>query len=503
MNRLLPASLLLGMLLVGCQQADRFAPERASSDGDGRNRDVPGEAREKLPPLSLDLQWRQNPLAKLPPDVPIEFVSEESDPETWKKLPKYWNDPNLNAATALLMPSPWTAVPLAGMAGQPVRIKVPAGLPKPTGIPEANQPTLAKWQLGRELFFDKTWLHGEKKSQSCADCHIPARNFTDTAPTHEGFNTPTLVNVVYNRYQFWDGRATHLEEVVQRTLEDERETERTDGSVHAWGGVIRRLRDNQAYRRRFAEVFGTVATQDNLGRAIATYLRTLLAGDSVYDRARAKQRARGGKELESADVEAVLTETDLPLLNRTGKKTASVAGDLFHGYRLFSGLDEHKLSCAKCHSGPLFTDGGFHNTGVGFRYGERDANWPESLGRYAHAPLGEKSDRLIGAFKTPTLRGLSHTSPYLHTGQITTTDRDGTTRSIPAATVEDVIRRYSLLIDPNPHLDPLLLDPKDRRTGFARLLDLNDEETDDLALFLRSLTGTPVDPAVASPPSAK
>jgi cytochrome c peroxidase len=491
----------MAFLLTGCQQAARFEPAQTDRAAEDRKGDDTERSRDKLPPLDRDLQWRENRFAKAPTPIPIEFVTEESDPETWKKLPKFWNDPTPTAVTSLLIPSPWTAVPLAGMAGQPVRIKVPHGLPDPRPhIPEANPPTLAKWQLGRELFFDKTWLFGEKKSQSCASCHVPSRNFTDADRAHEGYNTPTLVNVVYNRHQFWDGRAQYLEEVVQRSLEDERETERTNGSAHVWGGVVRRLRLDANFRRRFADVFQTEPTQVNLGQAMATYLRTLLAGDSVYDRARAHQRDRGGKELESADVAAVLTEADLPLLERAGKKPSSVAGDLFHGYQLFFDLvANRKLNCAKCHSGPLFTDGGFHNVGVGFEYGPKDDRWPETLGRYAYAPLGEKGPRLIGAFKTPTLRGLSLTKPYLHTGK--------------AATLEDAVRRYDRaapLEEPdrrddrpnlswNAYLDPILL--KDGEwPRMPRTLDLTNEEVNDLALFLRSLNGTPVDAAVASPP---
>jgi cytochrome c peroxidase len=483
MHRHVHVAFVGSLLLVGCQQAARFDP-----GGAGRSAEQKGDNSEakRDKPLDRSLQWQENQRAQLPPAILIEFVTLENDPETWKKLPKYWNDPTPTAAITLLTPSPLTAVALAGIP-QPVRIKVPRGLPDPRPhIPAANPPTLAKWQLGRELFFDRSWLY-EKKSQSCAECHIPSRNYTDSEQAHEGYNTPTLVNVVYNRRQFWDGRATHLEEVIQRTLEDERETERTNGSTHLWGGVVDRLRHNPFFLRRFREVFGTDPTQDNLGRAVATYLRTILAGDSVYDRALAHQRDRSGKEMESADVEAVLTEADLPLLNRSGKKPSSVAADLFHGYRLFFDLEKTRtVNCAKCHSGPLFTDGSFHNIGVGFDYNEKDSRFPETLGHYAHAPFGEKTGRLMGAFKTPTLRGLSRTAPYLHNGK--------------ATTLEDVVRRYNNLAGEwNLYLDPLLLKKGDW-PQLPRLLDLDDEEINDLALFLRSLTGAPVDAAVATPP---
>ena len=108
------------------------------------------------------------------------------------------------------------------LADEPVKLRVPLGLPDPTPfIPKDNSLTLAKWELGRRLFYDQSYLTPQGKT-SCATCHKPADGFADHQKNHDGFNTPTLLNCVYNKHQFWDGRATYLEEVVQQTLEDER-----------------------------------------------------------------------------------------------------------------------------------------------------------------------------------------------------------------------------------------------------------------------------------------
>src|SRR5262249_19885179 len=150
-------------------------------------------------------------------------------------------------------------------------------------IPETNPPTLAKWELGRQLFFSTVYL-SKKQTESCASCHVPERGFVWSTRKHGEFNTPTLVNVVFNRHQFWDGRATHLEQVVALSLEDELETD-SKGFRHTWGGAVRRLRESPKFNKQFDHVFGTNPTQDAVGKALATYLRTLLAGDSLHDRA--------------------------------------------------------------------------------------------------------------------------------------------------------------------------------------------------------------------------
>jgi cytochrome c peroxidase len=356
-----------------------------------------------------------------------------------------------------------------------VRVKVPRGLDDPREfVPASDPPTLAKWELGRRLFFDETWLT-DRDGQSCATCHVPDTGFADAKPGHSGgrdvVNTPTLVNCVFNKRQFWDGRAASLEEVVQQMPADEQSAAAPAGTFrHAWGGVVGRLRKDDAYVRRFKDAFGTGPTEDAVGRAVATYLRTLLAGDSVHDRALRAQAEAHSPTLEAAHYEQALDEAALTELGRAKANKADVARELLTGYRLF--YDRRKTNCVACHGGREFTDGGFHNLGVG---------WPaefepgKETGYFPHAPLGQKGRTLIGAFKTPTLRGLLRTAPYFHDGS--------------AATLEDVVRFHAEGGNRNDFLD------KEQRR-----LALDDGEMKALLLFLKALNGGPVDAAVAGPP---
>src|SRR5262249_16820347 len=149
----------------------------------------------------------------------------ESAPE-WTKLLAYWNE-----------------APAAGKEPTVVRVRVPVGLPDPTPhVPAASPMTRSKWELGRELFFDPTWLTAGGE-QACSTCHHPARGRSDAkADSAGGYNAPSLVNVAYSRRLFWDGRARYLEEVVQAAAADEREPKRAGPFRHVWHGVVGRLR---------------------------------------------------------------------------------------------------------------------------------------------------------------------------------------------------------------------------------------------------------------------
>jgi cytochrome c peroxidase len=478
----------------GCQPAGHYGQPRkivpVESSPQAQGKPAP------RPPLSADLRWQETPIVPPRPDTPIEFVHEETDRDEWRKLPAYWNAPaaltDPKQAAAVLGLAPLTAGALAALpqqGAQAIKIKVPPGLDDPRHyIPAANPPTFNKWELGRRLFFDKTYLTA-KGGESCADCHVPDRGYTDNRRGHQGFNTATLVNCVFNGAQFWDGRATYLEEVVQRTLEDEQETEQTDVFRHVWGGAIRRLREpvHVSISYQFTQVFGCEPTQDAVGRAIATYLRTILAGNSLHDRAVQRKAERRATALEPADYEAVLDDAALKALGREGKAKAEVAGELHRGYRLFYNQDtDHKANCVACHSGRAFTDSQFHNLGV---------NWfneyrPGVLfGRVAHAPLGQLNRYLLGAYKTPTLRSLSRTTPYFHDGQ-----QDD---------LKAVVRLHEIPTGPNGNwnyfIDPEFRDPKNPDN--RRRLDLSDADVNALVLFLKALNGDEVDPFIkAAPP---
>src|SRR5262249_52011325 len=143
-----------------------------------------------------------------------------------QQLPEFWNyfPPPASVMTLPIGQSPLGTVLALHAAEQQlvIKIKVPLGLPDPTPlIPDANPPTSARWQLGKQLFFDERWLTAGG-GVACAPCHKPAAGFSEPAAPLRAprMNAPGLINSVYNRHQFWDGRATSLEEVLQRRAEE-------------------------------------------------------------------------------------------------------------------------------------------------------------------------------------------------------------------------------------------------------------------------------------------
>lgn len=466
---------LLIIVVVGCQPAERYGPPPVAptpSKKSGES-ETPKAADNK--PLDPEIQWIDcdNPPK---PEALLDFIHAEKAPEIWSKLPKFWNAP------ANRQPE------LPGAATTAIQIKVPLGLPDPREyIPAGETLTLGKWQLGQRLFFDENWLEA-KPGTSCATCHQPSEGFADHQRTHrDGFNAPTLLNCAFKRRQFADGRAVLLEEVVQRTLEDEK-SDPEKPFRHTWSGVIARLRNKADYHEQFNRVFGqpvgrdngaekTNITQDTVGRALACYLRTLLSGDSLHDRAVEQARKRG-TPLQTADYEAVLDEAALAELGRDKTKKSATAGALMRGYQLFHGLDKSRplVNCYQCHSGRTFRDNGYHNLGIEISRPGKEG------GRFAQVPIGQKNRYLIDAYQTPTLRGLLRTSPYFHNGSV--------------GSLREVVEFYNKGAARNRYLDPLLRD-KDGRT---RLLGLNAEEIDALVLFLSALNGREEGEVLKMPP---
>lgn len=295
---------------------------------------------------------------------------------------------------------------------------IPTGLDPQRPIPADNPLTDAKVRLGRRLFFDP--LLSENRTVACATCHDPAQGFTTRDPVAIGVhgrrgrrNSPSLLNRAYATALFWDGRETVLETQALRPIEDQLEMGTTVAEV------VKRLDADAGYKAQFAATFPEGVSAANLGKALASFQRTLLLGESKVDRF------------------------------RVGETAALNASEL-HGLWLF----ESRGKCWKCHAGRNFTDEGFHNTGVGW------GKEPLDLGRYAVTKREE--DR--GKFKTPTLRGVVLTAPYMHDGSL--------------ATLEEVVAFYNRGGGKNPHLDPAL-EP----------LGLTKEEVRDLVAFLLALSG--------------
>jgi cytochrome c peroxidase len=290
----------------------------------------------------------------------------------------------------------------------------------------------------------------------------------------------------------------------------------TEATSSAWVEAIGRIRQIDGYAKHFPLAFGSPPTRDTVAKAIATFERTVLSGNSIVDRAEAAMRARtaGGRAKPTAgDYASVLSAavargdgTALKALGLSGRDEDALgqaAERLARGRALFFG----KARCNGCHGGENFTDNRFHNLGVGVTDGEL----PETvLGRFGSLPMGHKNPQLMGAFKTPTLRGLLDTAPYMH---------DGSLRSL-----EEVVDFYDRGGNANAFLDEKLRD-YDAETQFEQAratgrkyegpevkllgpnhkpiaplkLNLSVVEKRDLVLFLRALQGDPVDRAVSDP----
>ncbi len=292
------------------------------------------------------------------------------------------------------------------------------GLESPPAAPPESEPTEARVALGRKLFFDERL--SKDRSLSCAGCHDPAHGFADSRPRAMGVlgqvglrNAPSLFNRAYARNLFWDGRETSLERQALAPIENPLEL---GNSVSA---VVEDLRADEAYTDGFAKAFPDGLTAENIGRALASFERTLLLGDNGVDRFHAGQ-----------------------------------VGDLSDSARKGMWLFQSRGKCWRCHSGPNLSDERFHNTGV---------SWgadPQDLGRFevTHDP----DDR--GRFKTPSLRGVALSPPYMHDGSL--------------ATLTDVVKFYSQGGGKNPHLDAMIAP-----------LNLAPEEIEHLVALLEALTG--------------
>ena len=284
----------------------------------------------------------------------------------------------------------------------------------------ADNPTLpATVTLGRRLFRER--LLSRDRSLACVDCHRPDRAFTDGRAKAVGVygrqrprSVPTIVNRAWGEAFFWDGRIATLEEQVLQPIVAELEM---DLSID---DAVDRLSVTSPYPTAFQETFGRDVNGDDLARALAAYVRTIQAGASPFDR-------------------YVWGEPD------------ALSSDAQVGLGLFRG----RANCAACHAGPNFTDEEFHNTGV--FWGQQ----PYDPGRFTVTEVSED----IGKFKTPTLREIARTAPYMHDGSL--------------ATLEDVVDFYTDGGRPNPFLD-----------DEVRPLRLTEDEKAALVAFLRSLTGT-------------
>ncbi len=340
----------------------------------------------------------------------------------------------------------------------------PLGLP-PVPQPAENPVTPAKIALGRKLFFDRRLSIND--TFSCAMCHIPEQGFTSnemaTAVGVEGRsvrrNSPTLYNVAYITRLFHDGREENLEQQVWGPF-----LARNEMANPSIGYVLGKIRSFSDYDGLFEEAFdGRPVGMETLGMALAVYQRTLVSANSPFDRW------------------------------RYGRDTTALDADAQRGFELFTG----KAGCSSCHlvnrDYALFTDNKMHNTGLGYLNSIGEVSRPKRVtlapGVFIDvdpeiiATVGEKPAADVGRYevtenpadrwkyRTPTLRNIALTAPYMHNGLF--------------STLEEVIAFYNEGGVPNELQSPLI-----------RPLNLDAREQQYLVAFMKSLTGENVDTLV-------
>lgn len=317
----------------------------------------------------------------------------------------------------------------------PYDLKVPDNLKQylpPMPNPMDNPLTEEGVELGRKLFYE-TKLSGNN-TQSCAGCHFPEHSFSDTSVFSTGIdglqgtiNAMPVINVGWMSHLFWDGRVKSIEDQAFSPVVNPVEMHNT------WNNAVASLQADPIYPPLFEKAFGTDQIDSVLVvKAIAQFERTLISGDSPFDK-----YLRG---------------------ENSGWSDFDIY-EAYQGYALF--LDNEKGDCFHCHGdqyNPLWTDNKFHNNGL-------DATFTDNgLGDVT----GDPNDN--GKFKTPTLRNLAYTAPYMHDGRF--------------ATLDDVLMHYAFGVTNSPTIDPLMqkanvggnqLSVEERRLIKKFLLSLSDD----------------------------
>jgi cytochrome c peroxidase len=301
--------------------------------------------------------------------------------------------------------------------------------PSAAPAPADNQVTPDRVLLGKTLFFDprlsgSNWI-------SCATCHNPGLGWSDGLPTGWGHGMkklgrapPTILNTAFNPIQMWDGRKSTLEDQALGPIGADVEMNQPLPEL------VAKLSKIEGYRAMFKKAYPSEQISEaTIAKAIASFERTVISTESAFDRW------------------------------RMGDSRA-ISASARRGFETFTG----KANCETCHSGFNFTDNGFHNIGV------RNEG-PEDVGRFGQRPVAS----LKGAFKTPTLRDIALTAPYM---------RNGAYR-----TLEEVVEHYDRGGDVKDNLSPEI-----------KPLHLTVQEKADLVEFMKSLTGKPMQLAMPQLP---
>ncbi|MEQ8788107.1 MAG: cytochrome c peroxidase [Pirellulaceae bacterium] len=414
---------------VGANDADD-ADSASAADADGAPQDADGE-----PPQDEDAA-PSHPSKVMLGDPQLTAGIPGEGPLSVEEIESWLDDPVNHVELDVTLPM--------GLNAGQAAIK---GLDK-------NPLTRAKIELGRQLYFDKRL--SADSTVSCADCHHPDEGWARATQFGVGINgqegnrnSPVSYNRILSDAQFWDGRAGSLEEQAVGPIANPIEM----GNTHEV--VVDMLKNNDGYRTQFEKIFPDGVNIDNVGKAIASFERTVVTGPSPYDYYEPVRAMQATLKDLLDDLDS-LKEDDPDLYdNYMAKLEASEAHPMSDSARrgrdLFFG---QKGGCTACHVGPNFSDEKYHNLGVGMDQDEPD------LGRYEVT----KEDKDRGAFKTPTVRNVAQTAPYMHDGS--------------QKTLEEVVEWYNKGGHPNDHLS------KD-----VRKLNLTDQEKQDLVAFMKALTG--------------
>lgn len=338
----------------------------------------------------------------------------------------------------------------------PLEVELPMGLAagsiQITGLKE-NPLTRAKIELGRQLYFD-TRLSSDN-TVSCASCHHPDEGYGKHTQfgigvngQQGGRNSPISYNRILSSLQFWDGRAASLEEQAKGPIANPIEMANTHEQA------IATLKSIPGYVKQFEAVFGAKGvTIDTVAQAIASFERCLVTGPSPYDHAEQFKRF---EKLDADDIADI--KSDDPELYATYLKAVADVKKFPMSESAKRGRDlyfSERVNCAACHVGANLTDEKYHNIGVGM-----DKPMPDE-GRMAISKKPED----FGAFKTPTIRNVEQSAPYMHDGSL--------------KTLEEVVEFYNKGGIPNKNLSSKI-----------KKLNLTDQEKKDLVEFMMACTGS-------------
>lgn len=340
---------------------------------------------------------------------------------------------------------------------QPLTVKLPLGMSAGQlamkGL-EGNPLTRAKIELGRQLYFEPRL--SSDGTISCASCHHPDEGYArhtqfgiGVGGQEGGRNSPVSYNRILSDLQFWDGRAGSLEEQAVGPIANPIEMANTHE------GAVKTLKGIPGYRMQFEKVFGgpDAVNIDNVGKAIAAFERAIVTGPSPFDY---YEEWKNFAKLDEEDLKELLADDkDFAAryqVAKTGIEKHPMTDGAVRGRELFF---SERVNCAACHVGANLADEKYHNLGVGM-----DAKEPD-VGRYAVT----KDDKDWGAFKTPTVRNVEFSAPYMHDGSL--------------KTLLEVVEHYNKGGTPNKNLSNKIVK-----------LNLTEQEKQDLVAFMKACSGS-------------